>query len=196
MYANALVMTGRLDEADTFLTPHEDLAARRGHRSTLARLGLARGRLTAARGDVDTARTQCEQALAQLEHLPLPYDRARVNLAHGQTLRRAGKRREADTVLHNARDLYATLDARTYIDRCDREPQAGGVHTSRIAPGLPQLTPQEQAVARLVASGATNKQTALELYISVKTVQYHLTHIYAKLGIRTRSELAARSGQT
>ena len=131
-----------------------------------------------------------------LEHLPLPYDRARVNLAHGQTLRRAGKRREAHTARGNARDLYATLDARTYIDRCDREPQAGGVHTSRIAPGLPQLTPQEQAVARLVASGATNKQTALELYISVKTVQYHLTHIYAKLGIRTRSELAARSGQT
>ncbi|SDP72044.1 regulatory protein, luxR family [Streptomyces sp. cf386] len=54
------------------------------------------------------------------------------------------------------------------------------------------LTPQEQAVARLVASGATNQQAALELFISVKTVQYHLTHIYSKLGIRSRSELAAR----
>lgn len=192
VYANALVMTGRLDEADTFLKPYEDLAARRGHRSTLARLGLARGRLTGALGDIATAREEFERALGQLEPLPLPFDRARVGFAYGQTLRRAGKRREADTVLHNARDLYVTLGAQTYVELCDREVQAGGVHSPRLAPGLSQLTPQEQAVARLVASGATNKQTALELYISVKTVQYHLTHIYGKLGIRSRSELAAR----
>ncbi|MDX3228321.1 helix-turn-helix transcriptional regulator [Streptomyces sp. ME19-01-6] len=193
VYANALVMSGRLDEADAFLTPYEELAARRRHRSAMACLGLARGRLTVARGgDIDTARKGFEQSLAHLEHLPLPYDRARVNFAYGQTLRRAGKRREADAVLHNARDVYLALGAHTYVERCDRELKAGGLHTSRVAPGLSDLTPQEQAVARLVAAGATNKQTALELYISVKTVQYHLTHIYSKLGIRSRSELAAR----
>jgi DNA-binding CsgD family transcriptional regulator len=192
IYANALVMTGRLDDANTFLTPHEELATRRGHRSTLARLGIPRGRLTAARGDIDTARKEFEQSLAHLDKLPLPYDRARVNFAYGQTLRRAGKRREADTVLQNARDLYLTLAARTYVRRCDRELQAGGIHATRTAPGLSHLTPQEQAVARLVAAGVTNKQVALELFISVKTVQYHLTHIYSKLGIRSRSELAAR----
>ncbi|MGW6907498.1 helix-turn-helix transcriptional regulator [Streptomyces sp. NPDC054940] len=192
VYANALVMTGRLDQAAAFLAPHEDLATRRAHRSAMARLGLARGRLTAARGDIDTARKEFEQALAHLEHLPLPHDRARVNFAYGQTLRRAGKRREADTVLKNARDAYAALGARTYVDRCDRELKAGGLHTTRLTPGMAGLTPQEQAVARLVASGATNQQAALELFISVKTVQYHLTHIYSKLGIRSRSELAAR----
>ncbi|MFD7275671.1 AAA family ATPase [Streptomyces sp. NPDC059862] len=192
VYANALVMTGRLDEADAFLTPYEELAARRGRRSGMARLGTARGRLTAARGDIDTARKDFEQALAHLEHLPLPYDRARVNFVYGQTLRRAGKRREADAFLKNARDAYVTLGARTHAERCDRELKAGGLNTTRNAPGLAHLTPQEQAVARLVASGATNQQTALELFISVKTVQYHLTHIYAKLGIRSRSELAAR----
>ncbi|MCX4903952.1 LuxR family transcriptional regulator [Streptomyces sp. NBC_00878] len=190
VYANALVLTGRLDDADAFLTPHEDLAARRGRRSAQARLGLARGRLTAARGDIDTARKEFEQALAHLEHLPLPYDRARVNFAYGQTLRRAGKRREADTILKNARDAYATLGAHTYVARCERELQAGGLHGTRLVPGMAKLTPQEQAVARLVASGATNQQTALELFISVKTVQYHLTHVYSKLGIRSRSELA------
>ncbi|MFC4611556.1 LuxR C-terminal-related transcriptional regulator [Streptomyces maoxianensis] len=191
VYANALVMTGRLEEADAFLTPHEELAARRGRRSTMALLGYARGRLTAARGDIDTAREAFEQALVHLEHLPLPYDRARVNFAYGQTLRRAGKRREADAALHNARDAYLTLGARTYVERCDRELQASGLRAGRPGPGPSRLTPQEQAVARLVASGATNKQTALELYISVKTVQYHLTHIYSKLGVRSRSELAA-----
>lgn len=192
VYANALVMTGRLDEADTFLAPHEDLAARRACRSAMARLGLARGRLTAARGDIDTSRKEFEQALAHLERLPLPYDRARVNFAYGQTLRRAGKRREADTVLKNARDTYAALGARTYVERCDRELKAGGLHTARLTPGMSRLTPQEQAVARLVAGGATNQQAALELFISVKTIQYHLTHVYSKLGIRSRSELAAR----
>ncbi|WP_086786938.1 helix-turn-helix transcriptional regulator, partial [Streptomyces caniscabiei] len=192
VYANALVMTSRLDEADAFLTPHEDLAAARGRRSALARLGLARGRLTAARGDIDTARTVFDQALAHLEHLPLPYDRARVNFAYGQTLRRAGKRRDADTVLKNARDAYAALGARTYVERCDRELKAAGLHTTRLAPGMAGLTPQEQAVARVVAAGATNQEAALELFISVKTVQYHLTRIYSKLDIRSRSELAAR----
>ncbi|MDI3390618.1 AAA family ATPase [Streptomyces sp. B-S-A8] len=192
VYANALVVTGRLDEADAFLAPHEERAAARGHRSALARLGVARGRLTGARGDIDGARDRFEEALVHLERLPLPYDRARVNFAYGQTLRRAGKRREADTVLHHARDLYVTLGARTYVDRCDRELQAGGVHAPRSGPSLAQLTPQEQAVARLVASGATNKQAAVELYISVKTVQYHLTNVYGKLGLRSRSELAAR----
>lgn len=191
VYANALVMTGRLDEAEAFLVPHEQCAAHRARRSAQARLGLARGRLTAARGDLDAARSQFDQALADLESLPLPYDRARVNFAYGQTLRRAGKRRDADTALKNARDAYATLGAATYVERCDRELQAGGLHASRATSGAAQLTPQERAVARLVGAGATNQQAALELFISVKTVQYHLTHVYAKLGIRSRSELAA-----
>ncbi|MCX4703811.1 LuxR family transcriptional regulator [Streptomyces sp. NBC_01373] len=192
VYANALVMTGRTDEADAFLAPCEDLAARRGHHSALARLGLVRGRIAAARGDMDAVRKEFEQALAHLDRLPLPYDRARVNFAYGQSLRRAGKRREADTVLKNARDGYAALGARTYVERCDRELKAGGLNAPRSAPGVSRLTPQEQAVARLVAEGASNQATALELFISVKTVQYHLTHIYAKLGIRSRAELAAR----
>lgn len=164
-------------DAEAFLTPYEDLAVRRGRRSARARLGLARGRLTAARGDIDAARMEFEQALAQLEHLPLQYDRARVNFAYGQTMRRAGKRREADTVLKNARDGYATLGAPTYVERCERELQASGLHSTRLTPGMSQLTPQERAVARLFASGATNQQTALELFISVRTVRYHLTHV-------------------
>ncbi|GAB2842687.1 LuxR family transcriptional regulator [Streptomyces deserti] len=192
VYAHALVMNNRIDEADAFLVPYEQLAARRGHHSTLARLGMVRGRITGARGDIETARKEFERALAHLERLPLPYDRACVNLAYGQTLRRAGKRREADTVLKNARDTYLTLGARTCAERCERELKAGGLNTARGAPGLPRLTAQEEAVARRVAAGASNKQTAQELFISVKTVQYHLTHVYTKLGIRSRGELAAR----
>ncbi|RVU27737.1 LuxR family transcriptional regulator [Streptomyces antnestii] len=194
IYANALVMVGRASDADAFLRPHEELAAARGHRSTQARLGLARGRVAGTDGDIGAARAHFEEALAHLAPLPLPYDTARVSYAYGQTLRRAGKRREADAVLRRARDGYAQLGAHTYVARCDRELHAGGLNSRRAEPGSQdRLTAQEQAVARLVAGGLSNQETAAELFISVKTVQYHLTHIYTKLGIRSRSELAALS---
>jgi DNA-binding NarL/FixJ family response regulator len=70
-----------------------------------------------------------------------------------------------------------------------------GSGSGRVAPGpaagQPDLTEQEKAVAALVASGLSNKEAAAELYVSVKTVQYHLTRIYSKLGVTSRSGLAA-----
>jgi len=123
--------------------------------------------------------------------LPLRYDAARVNFAYGQTLRRAGKRRQADVVISTARDLYLSLGAHTYVARCDRELKAGGLHQVRGSRDDANLTPQEEAVSTLVAQGLSNREVAAELYVSPKTVQYHLTRIYAKLGVRSRSELAA-----
>ena len=191
VYANALVVEGRYEEAGAFLAPHEALARERGHRSTRARLGYARGRLLGATGDLPGARACFEEALQLLEDQPLRYDRARVNFAFGQTLRRAGKRREADAVMQTARDLYQTLGATTYVERCERELRAGGVHAVRVDRGVDALTPQEQLVSDLVSRGMTNREVAANLYLSMKTVQYHLTRIYAKLGVRSRTELAA-----
>lgn len=198
VYANALVLEGHLEEAESFLTEHEARARSRGHRSTRARLGYARGRLLGAQGDVDGARTAFEESLSLLEDLPLRYDRARVNFAYGQTLRRAGRRRDADPVISTARELFAALGASTYVDRCDRELKAGGVRSAgrgregvRSDREVDDLTPQEEAVTALVARGLSNREVAAELYLSTKTVQYHLTRVYAKLGVRSRSELAA-----
>lgn len=192
IYANALVMTNHAHEADRFLIPFEQLAERRGHRSSQARLGYARGRVLAAGGDIDAAKDTFERSVHLLSGLPLPYERARVHFAYGQTLRRAGKRKDADVVMHRAREAYAALGANTYVVRCDREIKAGGVYARRDVGDLTDLTPQEHAVVNLVAAGMTNKQAAQELFVSVKTVQFHLTRIYAKLGLRSRSELAAR----
>lgn len=196
VYANALVMTNRVEDADAFLAPHEELARERGHRSAQARTGYVRGRIHGARGDLHAARTSFEAALAALDDLPLPYDRARVNFAYGQTLRRAGKRREADTVVESARELFTALGATAYVRRCDQELKAGGLRAGAGAAGAGELTAQESAVAALVAEGRSNRDVAEELYLSVKTVQFHLTHIYAKLGIRSRGELAARYRET
>jgi DNA-binding CsgD family transcriptional regulator len=191
MLANALVIDGALDEADQFLRPHEELARRRGHRSAMARLGYARGRLLGARGELAAARARFDESLALLEGLPLRYDRARINFSYGQTLRRAGKRREADTLITAARDLYLSLGAHTYVARCERELKAGGLHQMRGSRHSVELTPQEDAVTALVAQGLSNREVAAELYVSPKTVQYHLTRVYAKLGVRSRAELAA-----
>lgn len=191
VYANALVVEGRYDEADDFLRPHEELARERGHRSACARLGYARGRLLGGTGDLAGARRAFETSLELLADLQRPYDRARVSFAYGQTLRRAGKRAEADLVMQSARDLFAPLGAEAYVERCDHELRAGGVHAARGSRDDLGLTPQEELVSRLVAQGMTNREVAAELYLSVKTVQYHLTRVYAKLGIRSRAELAA-----
>ncbi|WP_207206921.1 LuxR family transcriptional regulator [Nocardioides ganghwensis] len=195
VYANALAVEGRYDDADAFLRPHEELADVRGHRSAQVRLGYARGRLLGGTGDLAAARAAFQRSADLLEDLPLPYDRARVHFAWGQTPRRAGKRREADPLLRTARDLYAGLGATTYVDRCDRELRAGGVHAGRPVPAgrdVAALTPQEELVADLVSRGMTNREVGTELFVSTKTVQYHLTRIYAKLGIRSRGELAAQ----
>lgn len=191
VYANALVVEGRLQEADEFLAEHEARATVNAHRSGSARLACARGRLHGALGDLDSARVSFEHALTLLAPLPLVYDRARVNFAYGQTLRRAGKRREADSVIAAAREGYLAIGATTYVRRCDRELKAGGVHAVLKDRPSDTLTPQEDAVAGLVSTGMTNREVASELFLSVKTVQFHLTRVYAKLGIRSRAELAA-----
>ncbi|WP_237341339.1 helix-turn-helix transcriptional regulator [Williamsia soli] len=187
--ANALVVDGKLDAAEEFLQSQELVADEMGHRSTQARLGYARGRLLGATGDLVGARRSFERSLSLLDGLPLRYDLARVNFAYGQTLRRAGKRGEADPVLAAARDIYQSLGATTLVERCERELRAGGVN-AKLPRGDISLTPQEEAVTRLVCQGFTNREVASELFVSAKTVQYHLTHVYAKLGIRSRVDLA------
>jgi DNA-binding CsgD family transcriptional regulator len=198
-YVNALVMTDQLETAECFLSSFESIHRERAVPSDLARTAWARGRLLAAQGDADSAREHFDASLSHLRGLNRPYLRARVNFAYGQSMRRAGKRRLASSVLRTARDLYDSLGAVTYVERCDRELKAAGLDSgghsdapaSLQAQKSGQLTAQEKAVAELVASGMTNKETARSLFIAEKTVQYHLTRIYGKLGIRSRSELAA-----
>ena len=192
VYANALVVTDRLAEADEFLAPLETTAHHRGHRSASARLGYVRGRLLAARGDLPGAEEAFEQARARLAGLPLPYERARVDFAHGITLRRAGRRRDAAALLATARLSFAALGAQVYVDRCDRELKTGRPAPRGTEADAQGLTEQERTVAGLVATGLTNKEVAASMLLSVKTVQFHLTRVYAKLGVRSRSELAAR----
>jgi DNA-binding CsgD family transcriptional regulator len=192
LYADALVSTGRLEEAAEFLTPHEELASARGRRSSIAMLARVRGRLEAAAGRPEAAEAAFQLALEEVQHVPLPFCRALIELAHGQVLRRQGHRRAAAEELQAAHDRFAELRAGPYLERCERELSACGLTPSKRHDFDPSaLTAQELAVARLVAAGMSNRQVAAELFVSIKTVQFHLTHIYSKLHLSSRTELAA-----
>lgn len=189
LYAHALVLGGRLAEAETLLDRLWERAEPVGHATTLAAIDSVRGRIAGIRGEHALMSELLESSIERVSPLGIPFRLARLQFGAGQTLRRAGRRREADNALGIARDLYEQFGASVYVRRCDRERKAGGINVER-APRH-DLTPQERAVAALVAAGNSNAAAADELYLSVKTVQYHLTRIYAKLGVRGRAELAA-----
>jgi DNA-binding CsgD family transcriptional regulator len=186
LYADALVDRGRLDEAVTFLDEHDG----RWTRSTQARLDRARGRVEAQR-DHDAAEAAFTRSVHTLAALRMPYEQALSELAFGQFLRRRRRRTEATLLLKAARSRLAPLAATPALERCERELGAVG-HRQPRRPDRPELTPQERTVAQLVARGKTNREVADELLVSVRTVEAHLTRIYAKVGVNTRAALAAR----
>ena len=194
LYVEALVALGRLRDAEAVLVPFERVAATRSRRSSMANAARARGRLEAARRCSDKAEEAFLASLGLAEALPIPFDRALTELSYGAFLRRLGRRRDAGAQLMAARQRLVDLRARPYLDRCDRELAACGLAPSkrRGRARAEGLTPQELSVARLVASGLTNRQVACELVVSTKTVEYHLANIYTKLGISSRTQLTVR----
>ena len=142
--------------------------------------------LTAAPED---AEAHFQAAFARLDDAR-PLDRARAQLHYGEHLRRERRRIDARVHLREAVAAFERLGARPWVERAARELRATG-ETARkrdVSP-LAELTPQELQVARLVGAGATNKAVAAQLFVSPKTVEYHLRKVFAKLGIASRSEL-------
>jgi DNA-binding CsgD family transcriptional regulator len=193
LYAEALVATGAVAEADALLVPHEERAAQRGRLTAVARLARARGRVEAAAGRPNGADAAFERALAAAGELAYPFERAKVELAAGQFLRRSGRRRRAVDLLGAAHETFTSLGAQPWADRCATELAGSGLRpASRRHHDHAALTSQELVVARLAAAGRTNREIAGELVVSVKTVEYHLRNVFQKLGISRRRELAAR----
>jgi DNA-binding CsgD family transcriptional regulator len=124
---------------------------------------------------------------ADHDRLGWPFERARTLLALGGVLRRARQKRAAREALGQAQAVFDQLGARLWSAMTAAElARLGG-----RAPGTGSLTPTERHVAELVAQGHTNTEVAALLFLSAKTVAAHLTRVYAKLGLRSRSELAA-----
>jgi DNA-binding CsgD family transcriptional regulator len=183
-------------------------AAVRSGQTELAGDALRRLRYAAAVGDSDwalgvQARTEAlvgdgpsseaayREALSRLERTPLRVELARTRLAYGEWLRREGRRVDARDQLRAAHQVFAALGAEAFAERARRELVAIGEKVRRReADTLDKLTPQEAQIARLAREGHTNPEIAAELFISVRTVEWHLRKVFVKLGITSRRELA------
>ena len=190
-YASALVELGRLDEAASEIDRFAEVAAVRGSCSRQAALARVRGELHTARREQRAAREAFEEALAVGEGSADALEQAVVRTAFGRFLRRRGERRKATVQLQDAREHFLALGAAPFVQRCDEELGACGVQpAAAVEPATAALTPQEQIVARLVCQGLTNQDVAHQLVLSVKTIDYHLGNVYAKLSVHSRTQLA------
>ncbi|MFC6085964.1 helix-turn-helix transcriptional regulator [Sphaerisporangium aureirubrum] len=193
LLADVYTALGEYDAADAVLITYEKAAGSRALASAMAGAARARGTWFAAQGRTADATAAFERALRHIAGTTMPFERARIELAYGAFLRRAGGKAAAAGHLVPARRTLERLGAVPFLAHCDRELAACG-RPSSPAPGFghPALTPQEHTVAQFVLAGMANKQIARQMVLSVKTVEYHLGHIYAKLGVSSRSALAAR----
>jgi DNA-binding CsgD family transcriptional regulator len=185
-FIEALTRLGRVEEGRAHLSRLDDQAA-----STDSPWALA----TAARCHAFAApetemRERFAVALELNDREPSPFERARTHLCFGERLRRARQRRDARVQLRSALEIFERMDAQPWADRARNEIRATGERVSRRdATAVEGLTPQEFQIAALVAEGITNREVAGRLYLSPKTVEFHLSHVYRKLHVRSRGEL-------
>lgn len=185
---DALLRLGRVEDARACATTYSVAARAKGQPWALARAERAAG-LTASDDGFDR---HFERALDLHEQTRDRFEVGRTRLAYGERLRRAGRRVDARSHLREALAVFTDLGATAWAGRAAVELAATGESVHRRATTWrPALTPQELQVSLQLTAGRTTREAAGALFLSPKTVEYHLRKIYAKFGIHTRTELAA-----
>jgi DNA-binding NarL/FixJ family response regulator len=188
----ALVGLGRSDEAGPLVDRLEVQAAGRHRPWASGAAARCRALMAAAAGDLAEAARAAERSIEHLEQTSQPFETARSWLVRGQIHRRAKQKRLARDALERARRTFIDLGARLWAERAARElGRVGGRPSSPF-----ELTETEAAIASLVAQGSTNREAADSLFLSPATVQASLKRVYQKLGVRSRTELAATLGRS
>jgi DNA-binding CsgD family transcriptional regulator len=183
----AAVQAGRPASAQSYLHRLEAFAEHTAAPWACAGVGHAHG-LLAEGAD---AEEYFEEALVQHARSDRPFERGRTALAYGRLLRRARHRVAARTHLRSALDVFEGLGAGPWIEQARLELRASGETARRRDPStVQQLTAQELQVARFVARGSSTRDVAAQLFLSPRTIDYHLRNVFAKLGISSRTELA------
>jgi len=143
-------------------------------------------------GDPDAAAEAFARAIGLHAEADRPYDLARTHLAYGERLRRERRRTECRQHLRFAIEGFENVGAAAWEERARAELRASGETLRRRdgGVGVDALTPQERTIARLVAEGRTNRDVAAQLFLSVRTVEFHLRNIFLKLDVASRIELA------
>jgi DNA-binding CsgD family transcriptional regulator len=190
--ADALIGLGRLDEAKLALDEFEAAVPHGGLNSAALALARCRGSLAVATGDVTQAHAMFERAHSLAPGVPMPFDCALLGLDDGRRLRWLDDGPGAIAQFEGAHRVFSALGADPYVQVCAVELATLEVSAATESPAaLLGLSRAELAVARLVATGLINREVAAELYVSVKTVEYHLRNIFIKLDITSRRELGA-----
>ncbi|GAB6899424.1 LuxR family transcriptional regulator [Kineosporia succinea] len=184
----AYARAGRTADAQTLLDEIAVYEAPPGVRSDMliARTWRCRGLLANGKAEVAEA---FEAALEAHDRLPMPFERARTLLYYGERLRRGRQRAEARTRLRKAIEIFEQLDAPSWANRARNELKATGETLERGTGIAAELTPQELQVAMVVARGLSNSEAAAALFLSQKTIEYHLSNVYRKTGLRSRGDL-------
>jgi DNA-binding CsgD family transcriptional regulator len=187
-HVEAAVRAGRPDLAARPLAQFTAWAGATGQRWAAA---VAARCAALAASDSDAGRLW-RQAIAAHQGDGRPFEQARTRLLYGEWLRRSQRRADAREHLLAAAAAFAQMGARPWQDRAEAELRAAGAAPPAVAPGDPlaRLTPQELQVVRLAAAGASNKQIGAQLFLSPRTVGYHLYKAFPKLGVTSREELA------
>jgi DNA-binding CsgD family transcriptional regulator len=184
-YAEALLELGRVEAAIDLLDAWEAGAARLGLEWVLAHVTRCRGLVAAARGDVEASLALLGQAVDRHGGVGDPFGRARALLALGIVRRRARQKRPAREAIEAALAALEEMGAAGWAAKARAELGRIGGRTREEG-----LTAAERRVAALVAEGRTNREVAAALFLGERTVETHLSHVYAKLGLRSRAELA------
>jgi DNA-binding CsgD family transcriptional regulator len=184
-YVEALLELGRIDEARRVLAAWEADAIAAALPRVLAQVTRCHGLIAAADGRVDEAASLLDRAVEEHEQVGDRFGRARVRLALGVVRRRQRQKAAARRALEDALTAFTDLGAATWAERARAELGRIGGRTREAG-----LTAAERRVAALVAQGRTNREVAAALFIGERTVETHLSHVYAKLGVRSRAELA------
>ncbi len=189
----ALIRSGRLADAESVLLAYESRATDRGQSLALINAAWLRGWLAMAHTEFEQAEQVLRKGCQACANEPFPFHRGLLNLQHGRCLSRLRRRKLAIAAIRTADDIFSGLAAHPFMQATSAELTALGVRPRRGGdPDLPGLTTQELRVARLVASGLSNRETAEQLYLSPKTVEYHLASAFTKLGVNDRHQLTAR----
>ncbi|MGP0006676.1 MAG: AAA family ATPase [Acidimicrobiales bacterium] len=175
---------GDLDRAAELVASLEERARAFPRPWNLVMRARCGGLLSSARGDTEAALAAMQEALTHHDRLPMPFERARTLLAYGQLLRRVKQRRAARAVLTDALDVFVRLGSPLWAERARDELKRLPVRPTRSA-----LTPTEEEIAKLAATGLTARQIAERAFLSRKTVQRNLERVYVKLGVHSRAEL-------
>jgi len=140
--------------------------------------------------DDDNAETLYLEAIDRLGRTRLRVDLARAHLLYGEWLRRAHRRIDARDQLHTAHQMLTVIGASRFAERAARELRSTGERVHKRITGPPaQLTARETQIARLAGGGLSNPQIAAQLFMSPRTVEYHLHKVFAKLAISSRHHL-------